>query len=173
MTAEPFYDIYWLGFLLTGDRERALETVIETMDGRDPANPFFAKWFVQWSRKVFIAKVLGSVTPQSTAGELRRRFQKLNSEARRDGLRPVSPTMDKTDLQAALLEIDWFPRCALVLRVFEKLSVEDVAILLNADRERVKTATAIGLMELSRNLAGTWTSPSVVSEDYEAEVCHV
>jgi len=37
-------------------------------------------------------------------------------------------------------------------------TTEDIGILLNADRESVKTATAIGLIELARNLAGDRTS---------------
>ena len=30
-------DLYWLAYLLTGDRERSVESVIETIDMRDAA----------------------------------------------------------------------------------------------------------------------------------------
>ena len=52
-----------------------------------------------------------------------------------------------------MLAIDFFPRCAVLLTVFEKLSPDDTAVLLSSDRECVKTAAAIGLIELTRNLA--------------------
>jgi DNA-directed RNA polymerase specialized sigma24 family protein len=153
MTAEPLWDLYWLGFILSGDRELTLQTMIEAVELKDAANPFFASWFVQWSRKVFIAKVLGRVPREASAQELRTRLQRLEAEAGRGRIAPASPTMDKADLERALLSIDSLPRRALILTVFERLSLEDAGILLNADRESVKTAAAIGLIELSRNLS--------------------
>ena len=56
------------------------------------------------------------------------------------------------ELEDALLRIAPFPRRALLLTVFEQLSGEDARMLLNGGRECVKTATAIGLFESSRNL---------------------
>src|SRR5262249_46273861 len=132
-------------------------------------------WFVQWSRKVFIAKVLGRVPPETGAKDLRRRLQKLETEIQLYGIALARPTMGKSDLEAALLAIDPFPRRALILTVFEKLTVEDTAILLNADRMSVKTATAIGLIELSRNLAADRVSRGApdVSTEYMSEFHYV
>ena len=59
MPADQMFDLYWLGYLLTGDRERSVQAVIETLEMPDAANPFFENWMVTWSRKIFIAKVLG------------------------------------------------------------------------------------------------------------------
>jgi len=52
-----------------------------------------------------------------------------------------------------------FPRCAILLSVFERVSIEDAAVLLDVDRELFRKAQAIGLQELTRNLAGIqeWT----------------
>jgi hypothetical protein len=96
------------------------------------ANAFFDGWMAKWSRKIFIAKVLGRVT--------------------RGWTMPRIDAGSKTELKAALRAIDSFPRRALLLTVFEKLLPEDVAVLLNSDQECVRTGTAIGLMELTRNL---------------------
>ena len=145
-------DVYWLGYLLTGDYERTAEILIDGLEMPDAANPFFEGWMMTWSRKIFIAKVLGSVKPELDRAQLRDRLRRLQAETRK-GLPRIEHVAGKANLERALLAIDPFSRCALLLRVFEKLAVEDVATLLNSDRESVTTATAIGLIELARNLA--------------------
>ena len=154
MPADRMFDLYWLGYLLTGDRERSVQAVIETLEMPDAANPFFENWMVTWSRKIFIAKVLGYVAPETSASELRTRLRRMQSETERRFNRKIDPAAGKPELERALLAIEPLPRCALLLSVFEKLAVADIGILLNVDRESVKTATAIGLIELARNLAG-------------------
>ena len=68
-----------------------------------------------------------------------------------------------------------FPRCALLLSVFEGMSPEDVAILLDADRDLVRKAQIIGLRELTRNLALAqgWTSTAAGSDVDTSEMQHV
>jgi hypothetical protein len=129
--------------------------VIETLEMADAENPFFENWMVTWSRKIFIAKVLGYVTPKTSAPELRNRLRYLQSEMGRGFNRGIDPAAGRPELEEALLAIEQVPRCALLLNVFEKLAIDDIGILLNLDRESVKTATAIGLIELTRNLAGS------------------
>jgi len=150
--ANQISDLYWLGYLLTGDREQSVQAVIDTLEMQDAANPFFESWFATWSRKIFIAKVLGYVEPKTSALELRTRLRRLQSDAGRS-IPQFDPAAGKPELERALLAIDPLPRCALLLSVFEKLAIEDIGILLNADRDSVKAATAIGLIELARNLA--------------------
>jgi len=160
MPADRIFDLYWLGYLLTGDPERSVQGVLETLEMPDAADPFFESWFITWGRKIFIAKVLGYVSPKASASELRIRLRRLQAETRQRSIRSIDSAAGKAELERALLKIDAFPRCALLLSVFEKLAVEDVGILLNADRQSVKTATAIGLIELARNLAGDRSSES-------------
>jgi len=154
MATDRLFDLYWLAYLLTGDRERSAQAVIETIEMPDAANPFFGGWMSTWSRKIYIAKVLGYVIPESSVTELRARHKRLRAEIGRSGARRIDPVAGKAELERALLAIDPLPRRALLLSVFEKLAIEDIGILLNADRETVKTATAIGLIELTRNIAG-------------------
>jgi DNA-directed RNA polymerase specialized sigma24 family protein len=161
MAAERIVDLYWLAYLLTGDRERSAQAVIEALEMPDAANPFFAGWMSTWSRKIFIAKVLGYVIPESSVADLRARHKRLQAEVRRTGARRMDPAAGKAELERALLAIDPLPRRALLLNVFEKLAIEDIGILLNADRETVKTASAIGLIELARNLAGPRKSQAI------------
>ena len=66
----------------------------------------------------------------------------------------------KLRLEDALLAIDVFPRCALLLMVFERVWLEDAATLLNSDPDLVRKAKSIGLRALTHNLARKqgWTS---------------
>ena len=52
----------------------------------------------------------------------------------------LNPDMTKSQLERALLVIDLFPSCVLVLLVFERVSLEDAAILLESDRDLVREA---------------------------------
>ena len=52
------FDLYWMAYLLTGDRARSLAAVVETVEAFDDSNPVFENWFAAWSRKIFIARVL-------------------------------------------------------------------------------------------------------------------
>jgi len=56
--------------------------------------------------------------------------------------------------------------------LFEGVSLEDVAVLLDAELDLVRQAQMVGLRELSRNLARTqgWapTSPAIPSEEQHA-----
>lgn len=147
-------ELLWLAYLLTGDRGMSVEAVVDAMDLSDAGNPFFRNWMISWSRKLVIAKALSAVEPQM-ADSVR------HTRGRRCARRSETPDRswsldrgtDKVQLERALLAIDLFPRCALLLTVFEKVSIDDAAALLNTDRESVRTAKAIGLAELTWNLA--------------------
>jgi len=94
----------------------------------------------------------------------------IRAELRKSALRTErSPAQDSPDLDArasqtsnrrrwtrsnfehAVLAIDAFPRCALLLTVFEKLPIEDAALLLNADEALVRAAQGQGLTDLACN----------------------
>jgi DNA-directed RNA polymerase specialized sigma24 family protein len=69
-------------------------------------------------------------------------------------------TTSKTQIEHALLAIDVFPRAALLLSIFEGVPIEETAALLGASAKLVAKALAIGLRELTSNLAKLqgWTS---------------
>lgn len=151
-------DLHWLAFLLTGHREQSVDLAIEAVmsestDFRAGASPFFSNWLLGWSRRVVIAKALAAVR-----GELGRSARGMESTAsKKRALPPRSwaPSQDatKVQLERALLAIEVFPRCAVVLSVLERMSLEDAAILLDADQDSVRKARMVGLHELTRNLA--------------------
>lgn len=166
-------NLYWLAFLLTGNRELSLEVAIEALDFHDGGNNFFSNWMLAWSRRLVIAKAL-AVIRDELARSARRTASK---RAEKGALPPRNWALDrettKVELERALLAIDVFPRCALLLSVFEGVSAEDTAILLDSDRDLVRKGQMIGLQELTRNLArmqgwtSTATNPYVVKSEMQ------
>jgi DNA-directed RNA polymerase specialized sigma24 family protein len=154
-------DLYWLAFLLTGRQETSVDIAADAAVSEDPANPFFADWVRGWQRRLVIGKALTAIHDELavSAG--------LTDRARFKGsFRPprnwsLSPGTTKADLERALLAIDLFPRAALLLLVFEGLRVADAQTLLDAKPELLEKAQAIGLCELTANLAAM--KASVVS----------
>jgi len=167
-------NIYWVAFLLTGHRGLSVDVTLEAMAFPDDANPFFSTWMLAWSRRVFIAKALAAVREEVTASAHRT----ASKRAAKAGLPARNWTLDrgttKAQLESALLAIDTFPRCALLLSVFEGMSLEDVAILLDSELNLVRQAQMIGLQELTRNLARIqgWTSSATESCVVTSEMQH-
>jgi DNA-directed RNA polymerase specialized sigma24 family protein len=155
-------DLYWLAYLITGSRETGLDVAVEAIDSQDTGNGFFSTWMLAWSRRVVIAKALTAMSDQLSASA--GRIAKRTGTAQ---LPPRSWSMDgsatKAQIERALLAIDVFPRVALLLGFFERIALEDAAILLDASLELVRKAQRIGLRELTRNLAlmQGWTSDPV------------
>jgi DNA-directed RNA polymerase specialized sigma24 family protein len=159
-------DLHWVAFLLTGDRARSLDLTLEAVAAPDPGNSFFSTWMLAWSRRVFLSKALALVRDELAESARR-------TASRRVGRAAVAPrnwTLDsgasKLQMESALLAIDSFPRCALVLSIFEGVALPDVATLLNSDPDLVRKARSIGLQELVRNLAGTRNRATRVTTRY-------
>ncbi len=151
---DPRAALYWLAFLLTGDRARSLDVTLEALDSHDGANSFFSRWMLAWSRRVVIAKALACIRDEIAVSARRtvsRRAEKIPVPSRNWVL---DPDTTRVQIEAAMLAVDVFPRCALLLTLFERVSVEDAAVLLDEEKDLVRKAQVIGLRELTRNLAG-------------------
>jgi DNA-directed RNA polymerase specialized sigma24 family protein len=155
-------NLYWLAFLLTGRREASVDLAVDALDAAD-GNPFFSAWMLAWSRKLVIAKALAAVR-QELAASARR----LASARRRTCAPPprrwaLRPDTTKVQLERALLAIDVFPRCVLLLSVFEGLSIDDATVLLDGDRELVRNAQVCAIEQLTLNLASMQSPASAPS----------
>jgi DNA-directed RNA polymerase specialized sigma24 family protein len=146
-------DLYWLSTLLTGCRETASDVTVQSLSLVDGAGTFFSSWMEAWSRRIFIAKALAAVREDLAESARRTALRAAeNSE-----LPPSSWTLDdettRSDLERALLPIDVFPRAAVLLLLFERVSLNDAATLLDSAPDLVRTALGIGARELTVNLA--------------------
>lgn len=167
--AQERSELLWLAFLLTGDRAASVEAVAAAMDLDDAGNPFFRNWMISWSRKLVIAKALSVVEREMAESAERTQRRNCPRPAEMPGRGwTLDPSAGKAELECALLAIDLFPRCAVLLTVFEKVSEQDAATLLNADRQLLRTAKAIGLAELTWNLAQPRWQPASGFQDAPA-----
>ncbi|SRR5579864_7206385 len=145
-------DLYWLAFLLTGHSDLSIDVAIESFDIQDGASPLVPAWMLQRSRRLLISIALAAIGDELAA-----------SARRTESKRPKKPVLParwalhqdttKVALEHALLAIDVFPRCALLLSICEGMSLHDAEILLGVDRNLVRKAQVIGLREFTRNLA--------------------
>jgi DNA-directed RNA polymerase specialized sigma24 family protein len=146
-------ELYWLAFLLTGDREQGVAAFTRAVDFEEGANPVFREFMISWARKLIIAQALAGIRPQ-----LRDSLRKLQTENWSHGPLPSDSragrlSVSRPEFESAVLALDAFQRCAVLLTVFERLSVAETALLLDADVELVKKAQVRGLVELTRNIA--------------------
>ena len=147
-------ELYWLAYLLTGDRERSAETVTRALDFKDGANATFRGFMVSWARKLVIAEALAVI--DSALRESALRLQ-TPDPAEPPALPPPDwisrQRITRPEFERALVALDVFPRCAVILTFFERLSLEESTLLLGADEELVTRAHRRGLIELTRNIA--------------------
>src|SRR5580692_7407896 len=147
-------DLYWLAFLLTGRRDLSIDIAADAAASQDNANPFFADWMRGWQRRLVVAKALTAIHVELADSARQTEIASAsNSGVPRDW--SLSPDTTKADLERALLAIDLFPRATLLLLVFEGMRIADAATLLDAGPDLLKKAQAIGLRELTANLAVT------------------
>jgi hypothetical protein len=145
--------LYRLALLLTGDRAWSLDVTLEAIDSHGGEESFFSNWMMAWSRRVVIARALAGIRDDIAVSARRtasRRDEKI-ALPRRDWI--LDPDISLDRIESAVLGIDVFPRCALLLTLFEKVSLDDAAVLLDEDRDLVRKGRVIGLGELTRNLA--------------------
>jgi DNA-directed RNA polymerase specialized sigma24 family protein len=143
-------DLYWLAFLLTGNREMSVDIAADVEVENLGASPFFVGWMRAWSRRLVIAKAL--VVIREELAESRHRIDEMQIREPRGLKGKCSPDLTKAGIEAALLAIDLFPRAALLLSLFEGMALNDVATLLDAAPSIIKKARTAGLQELTTNL---------------------
>jgi hypothetical protein len=149
-------ELYWLAYLLTGNEDRSVQAFTRALDLEEEANPAFDGFMNQWARKLIIVAALGAIET-----ELRRSLVRVARTAedpagvkftRRQGV--AKQDIAKEEFENAVLAIDAFPRCAMLLTIFEGLALPAAAILLNADEAVTAKAQRMGVVQLTRNLSG-------------------
>jgi len=168
------FDLYWLAFLLTGQRPASVDLTVEALRSGDDENPFFSSWMLDWSRRVVIAKALAVVRRQLAESARRTVSKRLDRTALPARNWSLDRDTTKLQIESALMAIDAFPKCALLLSIFEGVPLQDVATLLESDVDLVRKARAIGLQELTRNLARmqSWKTVAARSFGIPGEVQH-
>jgi DNA-directed RNA polymerase specialized sigma24 family protein len=146
-------ELHWLAYLFTGSHDRGVRAFAKALDFEDYATPAMGDLMPSWSRHRVINASLETIRPQLRESAWRTRLAEDPDPATLGALRPAAE-LTTPELERAVLAIDAFPRCALLLTVFEKLSLEDAALLMDADEALVRKARNQGLLELLEIVAG-------------------
>jgi DNA-directed RNA polymerase specialized sigma24 family protein len=156
-SASHVADLYSLAFLLTERQDLSIEIASDTAVSGDYETAFFTGWMRGWQRRLVIGRALTAIHDELAGSARRTQLAHVTRSARDSAAPPsnwsLSPDTTKADLDQALLAIDLFPRSALLLLVFEGIRMADAATLLDADPALIRKAQAIGLRELTANLA--------------------
>lgn len=146
-------DLYWLAFLLTGHSDLSIDVAIESFDIQNGAGPIFSAAMLQRSRRLVISKALAAIRDELAVSARRTEAKRSKKPALPPRGWVLHQDTTKAALEQALLTIDVFPRCALLLSIFEGMSLRDAVILLGGDRNLVRKAQVTGLREFTRNFA--------------------
>lgn len=138
---------YRLAWLLTGEREASVDATLDALDAGPDPHASFAHWMSAWSRRLMIARVLTGIRGKLAQSARRTASIKVRCPEFPAGVL-VGRETTAIQLERALLAVDLFPRCALVLTHFERISVEDASILLDATTSLVRKARTVGWLQL-------------------------
>jgi hypothetical protein len=147
-------ELYKLAFLLTGNTDRSIEAFDKAINFEEGENPAFGGFMNAWARKLIIVEALGTIEAELRASK-RRVARMTEDEPGHEAEWKPREHIAREEFEEAVISIDAFPRCAMVLTIFEGMSIEDAAVLLNADKSLTAAAQRIGIVQLTRNLAGT------------------
>jgi hypothetical protein len=145
-------ELYSLAFLLTGSTDRGVEAFNRALDF-DEDNPKFGEFMSSWARKLVIAEALGTMKAELRASS-KRVARAQEEESSGDVKWQRRPYIGREEFEEGVIAIDAFPRCAMLLTIFEGMSIKAASVLLNQDESLTRKAQRIGIVELTRNLAG-------------------
>lgn len=153
---EQMSDLYWLAYLITGDRERSVEAFTGALNS-ESTPPALQRFMRSWARRLVIVAALGTIRRQLRESALRTR------PVTREELRGLSrlasadlANLTKQEIEDVLLAMDAFQRSAVILTLLEGLPVKDAADLLGVDQDTVKAALARGVAEMTWRIAGAF-----------------
>lgn len=145
-------ELYSLAFLITGNADLSVEAFSRALEF-DEENPAFGNFMNKWARKLIIAEALATIKTELRTSR-QRVARAAEEELPRDARLKRRPYIGREEFEEAVIAIDAFPRCAMLLTIFEGMSTKAAATLLNEDEAVTRKAQRIGIVQLTRNLAG-------------------
>jgi DNA-directed RNA polymerase specialized sigma24 family protein len=148
-TCEDFYKIidedlnriYQLSLLLTGDRQKAENCCVASIEACADKNRVFREWARAWTMRVVVENAIRELTPRPT----RSNSSSLSSLRIRQSTNPTG----YFDVDS-LIGLPDFDRFVFVLRVLERYPENEVALLLGSSRSQVREACTCAIKKLAR-----------------------
>jgi len=149
----PASNLYWIAFLLTGRSELSLNVILEVLDSENGLDLISSPQTLPGVRTRVIIRALAAIREEVSAWAQQAALQSSDPTVLSLSSWPIGPNITQAQLEEAILDIDVFSRCALLLTVFEGLTVDEAAELLYSNREMIDCGREGGLRELTRNLS--------------------
>lgn len=137
-------EFYSLAFLLTGETETSTKVAIDALDVTGAALPV--------SRRAVMANALSAIRKELEDSSRRLKIQSPAPVPFSAAPADLDRDLTKAEVQRALLAMDTLPRCAVVLRVLEGVTLEDASTLLQASKDEVRRAQVTGLQVLAHSI---------------------
>ena len=131
--AEDMDSLYLLGYLLTGDTEKAEQCFVAGIGDCVEGNAVFKEWARSWARRAIVQHAIQVVGPTISSG--------ISSS-------PVSEQQIEPHLRA-VLGLDTMERFVFVMSVLEGYSHQDCSILLGCSRQAIVSARARAIDRLA------------------------
>lgn len=143
--------LYWVAVVLTGDREKAQELILPTVDDIADSHTIFGEWLCIWAvRRVVTSCARHHVNELSKENGTSDCWRSKLIE--RSSVKLQNPPLSKERLQSALLRIPFFPRFVFLLRVLEGYPMPDVARILNVDGDSCEASLSYAYFALPEAL---------------------
>jgi hypothetical protein len=157
-------ELYWIAFLLTGHEELSLRVTTNALSSETILACTSSPQLGARRRGTVIRDALAA-----TQAEIATSVQQFAAQQPDLGFitttgRSADSGLSKAQIEEALLAVDLFPRCALLLTVFEGLPLEEAGALLRCDRDLMKAGRMSALRDLTRNLVSITCIPPAAQE---------
>ena len=146
-------ELYCLALLLTGDPELSAILVVEAINLQNGPEAPFASGLHSSLRKQFIANALARIRGALSMSATRWAAEKNKKEELPPPSWILKPDTTAAQIKHVLLAMDIFPRCALLLTVFEGLTLDEASTLMIGDPQLVLDARIAALRALTLGLA--------------------
>jgi hypothetical protein len=146
-------ELYRLAYLLTGNSDRGVEAFSRALDFEEEKNPVFGGFMNAWARKLVAVEALGTMEKELRASK-QRAARTAGDETAGKAVWKRRAEISQEEFEEAVIAIDAFPRCAMLLTIFEGMSIEAAAVLLHADESLTAAAQRMGIVQLTSKLAG-------------------
>jgi hypothetical protein len=138
---EDLNRLYQLSFLLTADHKKAERCFVASIEDCADENRVFSEWGRAWTIRVVVENAIRELTPQPA----RSNSSSLPSLRTRQSTNPTG-YFDAD----SLMGLPDFDRFVFVLRVLERYSENECALLIGSSRSQIREACACALKKLAR-----------------------
>lgn len=144
---EKMDSLYWLGFLLTADHEKAEQCFVAGLEDSVQANRVFRLWAHSWAKRTIVQNAIHMLKPRSGG----------TSAARAPIYNSVPQSAGDFEFRC-VLALEDFERFVFVMSVLERYSDHECSLFLDCLVRDIREARSRALQQISESSFGARTS---------------